>query len=431
MPSLGADMESGTITEWRVSPGDHVARGQIVAVVETEKSDIEIEVFEEGVVESILVPVGCEVAVGTPLAIIAGAARRQFEPAPPRTPELAEPAAPRTLEPSSRVAPPLQPAPLQPAVTSPLVRRLADELHVDLQRVQPADGRQIHRRDVEAAALVRRARVAASPLARRLARERGIDLGQIATNGPRITARDLDAFGTAPVKAEGKATSGDRSARQQRAIGRLMERSKREIPHYYLSHDIDCTPMLQWMAGHNAQHTIEERLLPAALMLAAIARAASAHREFNGHYREGSYQEAEQVQLGVAISTRGGGLVAPVLRDAGALSLAALMTELRDLVTRTRQGALRSGDVEEATLTVTNLGDQGVGALLGVIIPPQVAIVGLGRVQERPSIFEGQVAVRSIVTVSLSADHRVSDGHRGARFLRSIEKLMTNPEELV
>jgi pyruvate dehydrogenase E2 component (dihydrolipoamide acetyltransferase) len=220
------------------------------------------------------------------------------------------------------------------------------------------------------------------------------------------------------------------SAGLSAAVGRLMERSKREIPHYYVGDDIDMTPALRWLEGINAQRSVNDRILSAALLLRAVVVAARAVPEMNGHFVDGCFHPSDSVHLAIAVSLRHGGLIAPVVRDADQLDLASLMTSMRDVVDRARAGTLRGSDVEAGTITVTNLGDRGAAAVFGVIIPPQVAIVGFGRITERAWACDGLVGARSIVTASLSADHRVSHGHTGARFLGAVRNALSKPEDL-
>lgn len=214
------------------------------------------------------------------------------------------------------------------------------------------------------------------------------------------------------------------------AIAAAMSRSKREIPHYYLSTDLDLGRALAWLEAENAKRKVADRLLPAALLLKATALAIHEVPEVNGTFHDGRFTQGATVNLGVAISLRTGGLIAPALLDAQTLSLTDLMIRLTDLVTRARATQLRSSELGTATITVSNLGDQGVGVVFPVIHPPQVAMVGFGRIQQRPWVVEGQVVPRPIVTASLAADHRVSDGHRGGRFLGALEKLLQQPERL-
>jgi pyruvate dehydrogenase E2 component (dihydrolipoamide acetyltransferase) len=215
------------------------------------------------------------------------------------------------------------------------------------------------------------------------------------------------------------------------AIAAAMARSKREIPHYYLSTDIDMTPALAWLEQRNAPLAPDARILPAVLMLKAAALAARKHRAFNGAYdpRTG-FAPNNAVHTGVAIAIRGGGLAAPAIHDTDQLDLATLMTKLRDLVARARVGRLRSSEFSDPTITVSNLGERGVESLFGVIYPPQVALVGFGKITRRPIATDTGVAVAPMLTATLAADHRVSDGHAGALFLNEIAALLREPRKL-
>lgn len=214
------------------------------------------------------------------------------------------------------------------------------------------------------------------------------------------------------------------------AIGDLMARSKREIPHYYLTHTVDFGPAAAWLRDHNRDRPVGERLVPAALLLKAAARAAEEVPQLNGFWIDGRFAPAAEVHLGVAVALRGGGLVAPAIHRAARLALPDLMAALRDLVARARAGRLRGSETSDPTITVTSLGEQGVEAVHGVIYPPQVALVGFGTVLERPWAVDGLLGVRPVVTATLSADHRASDGATGARYLTAVERLLHRPEEL-
>jgi pyruvate dehydrogenase E2 component (dihydrolipoamide acetyltransferase) len=209
-----------------------------------------------------------------------------------------------------------------------------------------------------------------------------------------------------------------------------MSRSKREIPHYYLSHQVDLTNAEAFVAKTNANRAPEDRLLMGALFLKAIALAVRKVPEMNGHYENSEFNPSEPIHAGLAISMRGGGLVAPALLDTATLKLDELMRNMRDLVTRVRAGRFRSRELSDATITLTSLGDRGVDQLHGVIYPPQVAIVGIGTPSLRPWVHEGQDVPRLIADITLAADHRVSDGRRGALFLKTIAENLTTPEAL-
>jgi pyruvate dehydrogenase E2 component (dihydrolipoamide acetyltransferase) len=219
-------------------------------------------------------------------------------------------------------------------------------------------------------------------------------------------------------------------ARMRQSIAAAMARSKREIPHYYVAHTIDLHRALVWLAEENARRPVTERLLYGVLLIKAVALALHEVPELNGVWRGDRVEPSAAVHVGVAISLRGGGLVAPALHDADRQPLGALMGAFRDLVQRARGGGLRSSELSDATITVTSLGEQGVESVLGIVYPPQVAIVGFGRIVERPWVVDGAVRPRPVVTATLSADHRVSDGHRGGLFLAAVERLLQSPERL-
>jgi pyruvate dehydrogenase E2 component (dihydrolipoamide acetyltransferase) len=189
-------------------------------------------------------------------------------------------------------------------------------------------------------------------------------------------------------------------------------------------------PAVAWMAETNASRTPRERLLPAALLLKASALAARAVPDLNGFWVDDAFRPSDRVHLGTAISLRAGGLVAPAIHDADLLSVDEIMGRLRDLVSRARSGHLRASEMAEPTVTVTSLGDQGAEAVFGVIYPPQVALIGFGRIVERPWASGGMLGVRPVVTASLAADHRASDGHRGGLLLATIDHALREPEKL-
>lgn len=415
MPSLGADMDEGAIIEWRVSPGDPVRRGQTIAVVDTAKAAIDIEAFEDGVLEEILVGPGVTVPVGTALArIAAGAAAPEGKP--PETPPL--PAAPEVAG--------------RPAAA---LRQIAAE-------PGPATGR-----------------IRATPRARRLAAENGLDLGVVRGTGAAgaVMGADVErmaagsgAIGVAPggevspesqrpaaAGAAGRAeqplptrTSEERKGQMRAAIASLMSRSAAEIPHYYVTSTMDVSTALDWLRRHNAELPAQQRVLRAALFLRATVIAARKVPDLNGQWIDGALHRADQVDLGVAVATRGGGLVTPAIPDAGGLLIDELMARLADLVRRVRGGALRQSEMSGATITVSSLGESGPDALYGVIFPPQVALVGLGGVIDRAWAVNGMLAVRPTITATLAADHRASDGRTAAAFLAAFANALDHPEEL-
>ncbi|WP_284221961.1 2-oxo acid dehydrogenase subunit E2, partial [Brevundimonas denitrificans] len=272
-------------------------------------------------------------------------------------------------------------------------------------------------------------RFKASPAARRRAGELGVDLALVAA-GPDGIIELADVEAARPETTPQAVKPRFDFAEMRAAIAAAMSRSKREIPHYYLSDTIDMAAAETWLAGVNAERPPDRRLLAGVLFVKAVARAARAYPEFNGLFVDGVFRPAPAVHVGLAIALRGGGLAAPAIHDASDLDLDALMARTRDLVGRVREGRFRSSEIADPTITVTSMGDRGVETVFGVIYPPQVAIVGFGKVVRRPWVVDGVVAPRPVVTVTLAADHRVSDGHRGGLFLTEIGRLLQTPEAL-
>ena len=234
----------------------------------------------------------------------------------------------------------------------------------------------------------------------------------------------------AELKVQTPRAAGFDLAAMREAIAAAMARSKREIPHYYLAHEIEMSPCEDWLSRRNAARPPEERLLLSALLVKAVALAARKFPAFNGFYRDGKFEAAPSVHIGTAIAIRGGGLIAPAIHDVDQLSLDDLMMKMRELVERVRGGRIRSSEIADPTITVSSLGERGVETLYGIIYPPQVAIIGFGKVTTRPWVDSGNVVARPLVNATLAADHRVSDGHAGALFLAEIDRLLQEPDKL-
>jgi pyruvate dehydrogenase E2 component (dihydrolipoamide acetyltransferase) len=380
MPTLGADMEAGTLVEWLKKPGDAVARGDIIAVVDTEKGAIEVEVFHAGVIDRLVVEPGQKTPVGTVLAFI----RASEEPAGGAV-EAVSPVPPAPAQPGAAVSKTAVPLPAAPARVSPAARKAAEQLHVDLERVEGrGPGGSITLADVERAA----------------------SLGKTTS------------------------TTADRLSGMRTAMAAAMAHAKRDIPHLYLSTTIDLTPTMAWLRTANDQRPVTERILPVVIFVKAVARACTEVPMVNGFWTEHGFVHGTGVHVGCAIALRGGGLVAPALHDVPQKSLAALAREFADLVKRARAGTLRSSEMSDATITLTNLGDLGVESAYAIIYPPQVAIVAIGRVVERPWVVDGRVEPRTVITVSVSADHRAIDGRGAGAFLAAIDRALQAPEAL-
>jgi pyruvate dehydrogenase E2 component (dihydrolipoamide acetyltransferase) len=397
MPSLGADMEFGTLVDWRVKEGDAVKRGDVVALVETEKGVIEVEIFDSGVIESLVVRPGEKVPVGATLALVRGDGKGA----------------------------PAQPEPT-PIAAVPVVEKARIE-------EKPAE------KTAARVAAVETLRPRISPLARKRARELGVDLASISGTGEdgSISAADVERAATTaqptaptPIQPAPPTPKGLDLAAMRRVIAAAMARSKREIPHYYLATSIDMGKALNWLSAENAKRPVTKRLLSSALLIRAVALALRTTPELNGFWLDDAFKPGEGIHIGVAISLRQGGLINPAIHDVDKKNLDELMENMLDLVNRARTGHLRSSELADGTITVTNLGEQGVESVFGVIYPPQVALVGFGKITERPVAANGMVGARPVIDATLAADHRVSDGHRGGRFLLAIDRLLQEPEKL-
>jgi pyruvate dehydrogenase E2 component (dihydrolipoamide acetyltransferase) len=397
--------------------------------VETDKAAIEVEVYEDGIIETLLVQPGEKVAVGAVMAIIRTEAEQKAI-APDKAP----------LKGASRLPPGGEGVPRPGKAISPPA----------ISVVGPAVG-----------PTVGAGRVKASPYARRLAAERGVDLGVIERTGPDgvIGAADVErASATASSQPAGKApltpieekprtgalqeeapstapaaerpAAKDYQTAMRRAIAVAMARSKREIPHYYLQTRIDMSRTLRWLESENIRRPIKDRILSVVPLIKAVALALKDVPELNGYWIDDRHQISEAIHIGFVISLRQGGLIAPAILNADGKCLDELMADLRDLIVRTRSGGLRSSEMTDATVTVTNLGDLGVETVYGVIYPPQLALIGFGKTMEQPWAENGMLGVRPVLTATLAADHRATDGHRGAQFLDALNSHLQEPLNL-
>jgi len=394
MPSLGSGMTEGTVLEWRVEPGSAVRRGEVVGVVDTDKGAIELEIWEDAQIAEILVSPGTRVPVGTPLLRLQGG---------DQTSPLAPAVEAREVDVPS----------LEGGVEAPWDPPTPDfETPSETPPRTPSET----------------PRIRASPLARRKAEERGISLAGLRGTGPggAITDADLPSGGAAQPR---RPPEGAPDA-MRRAIAAAMSRSKREIPHFYLGTTVPVHRLVAWLAEANRDRAPADRILGVAVYLKALARALHAFPEFNGFWEGEAVRPVAEIRPALVVSLRGGGLVAPAMEDPRDAPLPLLSRSVLDLVTRARTGRLRSSEISDSTITLTDLGERGVEEVYGVIYPPQVALVGVGAIVERPWAEEGRVESRSTLRLTLSADHRASDGHRGGLFLRQIGEILQQPELL-
>ncbi len=419
MPQMGADMTEGTVLKWLKKVGDEVKRGEIIAEIETDKATVELEAFEGGVLQQLVVEEGETVPVGETIAIL-GEAGEKVE-APERKPPAETPA-----------------------------RRKLSEDRPEEEEAQAASRQPL---GTEEATAEREpdGRVRISPVARRIANEQGVDIGSLQGSGPggRILRRDVEAAAkgapSRPVETEEKAPAASPApvarptqtldavagkvqplTRMRQAIARRMSQSKQAAPHYYLTLDIDMTAALEFRRQLNSVASDEERVSINDLVVKACALALYRHPRFNSEFGEEGIRIHDQINVDVGIALDDG-LIAPAILDAGRKSLGQIAREGKDLVSRAREGRLRADEYSAGTFTITNLGAFGVESLIGIINPPQAAILGVGSVMKQPVVLDDAVVARDVMKVALSADHRVTDGAEGARFLKEIQGFLENP----
>jgi pyruvate dehydrogenase E2 component (dihydrolipoamide acetyltransferase) len=395
MPSLGADMEDGTLIEWRKKPGDSVKRGDIIAEVDTQKGLIEIEVFEEGILAELLIKEGTKVPVGTVMALI-------------NSSQI-------TLKTKKE-----EPIPLQP-----IEEKKVPEIPAELSE-------EIHQK--------------ASPLARRIAAENNIDLSLIKGTGEdgAITKEDVELAinqRSEPQKNNVTAIPVEKEILQEKekistpletiraAVAAAMSKSNREIPHYYLEKKIDMTLATGWLLEANKKRAVKDRLLPAVLLIKAVAKSLQDFPDLNAVWENG-LQLKKEINIGFVVSLRDGGIIVPALHQVNVKTVDEIMAALNDIIPRARALKLRSSELSDSTITITNIGQDGVETVYGVIYPPQVAIIGFGSVSEEPFAANGMLGIRSVLHVTLAGDHRATDGLTGSRFLTALNKNLQNPESL-
>ena len=385
MPSLGADMEAGTLVEWRKKPGDTVKRGDIIAEVETQKGLIEIEVFDEGIIGELLIKEGAKIPVGTVMALInpSGATLERKEITPEQTVIAIQPTEEKTIE------------------------KVTEE--------------KLEERTIKA-----------SPLAKRMAAENIIDLSQIQGTGEEgaITKEDVE---NAITQKEKITNSEEKNIPQVQAIrsavAAAMSKSNREIPHYYLEKRIDMTKALAWLGETNHKLPIQKRLLPAALLIKSVAQSLVDFPNLNASWDNG-LQLKKEINIGFVVSLRCGGIIIPTIHNANLKNTSEIMEALNDIIPRARAMKLRSSDLSDSTITITSLGEGGADVVFGVIYPPQVAIIGFGGSSQQAVVENGMLGIRHVFTVTLAGDHRATDGLTGSDFLVTLNKHLQNPESL-
>ncbi|QRN94267.1 pyruvate dehydrogenase complex dihydrolipoamide acetyltransferase [Archangium violaceum] len=399
MPALSPTMTEGKLVKWLKKEGDKVSSGQAIAEVETDKSNLEVEAYDDGVLARIVVQEGQMAKVGAPIAFLAGkggAKAAAPAPAPSAAPQAAAPAPAPSAAPAPKAAAPA-----------------------------PTPG----------------GRLRASPLAKRMARERGLDLSQVRGSGPhgRIVKSDIEkALTQAPAPAAARkapaAAPGVRPepksvpvSSMRKVISQRMAEVKPGVPHFYLSVDVEMDAALKIREEAKA---LESKVSVNDIIVKASAMALRRYPKINVSLHGDTILHFETVDVGIAVAIEDG-LITPIIRDADKKGLSAISAEARDLAERARKRALKPDEYTGGSLTVSNLGMYGIDSFIAVINPPQAAILAVGSVSDKVVVRDGQMVVRKLMTVTLSGDHRVIDGAIGAEYLRELKNLLEHPMRLL
>jgi pyruvate dehydrogenase E2 component (dihydrolipoamide acetyltransferase) len=454
LPALSPTMKEGKIVKWLKKEGESVASGEAIAECETDKSNLEIEAFDDGVLLKILVPEGETVAVGAPIAII-GAKGEKVEipvkaPAAPPEPKPQPPAPPAAAKPPAPAhAPPAAP---RPAAPRPAPAPRAEAPPPD-QRAQKAGGPgqvvQLRRAEEPSQDLSGGdGRLRASPLARRMARDEGLDLAGVQGSGPsgRIVKRDVEAAmvqGAQPAPAARPSPAGAPAAPMpvfgrrepellpmsgmRKVIAQRLTEAKPGVPHFYLSIEVD---MEEAVKVREQAKAAEVKVSINDLIVKAAALALRRQPKVNVSFQGDRYLQLHTADVGIAVAIEDG-LITPVIRDADQKSLGTIAAEARDLAERARRRALKPEEYAGGSITVSNLGMFGVDAFIAVINPPQASIVAVGSVADRAVARNGKVEVRKMMSVTFSGDHRIVDGALGAQYLQELKALLEQPTRLL
>lgn len=452
LPALGMSQDTGKIVHWLKAEGEQVTKGEPLVAIETDKATVEIEAPASGLLARVEAPAGAEVPVGQVIAVVLASDEAARDVAAPVSGPLqpqTTPRAERESRPavSSTQAIPERNGSLSPPATaggrtvaaSLLASRIAAEHHIDLSQVRTS-GQRIQKADV--LAYLQHQHISdgrlqpASPKARRLAREQGKDLAAITGTGPGGAVLTADVLAAPlhrtlpPVPAPAPAVSLDEaSSPAVSTIWRIMAerttRSWNEVPHFYLAREVQAERLIAWR-----EHLMLERdtreVTFTDLLVKIVALALRRHPRVNATWNVGKLTLLDEVHIGLAVAVEEG-LVVPVLHHADKLSLRGIARERKELVARARAGKLHPQDISGGTFTISNLGMYGVDAFNAIINQPQAAILAVGRIAERVVPVNGQPAVRPIMALTLSCDHRAVDGARGAQFLETIADFIEEP----
>ena len=432
LPQWGMEMQDATIVKWLKQEGDAVQEGEPLVEVETAKIETEMESTASGVLAHILVPEGATVPIRTVLAIVAAPGEQVPRPpsaAPAITPD---PATARTTQPAAAVAPASRAAPQ----VVPAARRLAQDKGIDLSQVQgTGPGGRILLEDVQRALEARSATppapaaasVQVTPVARRMAQQHGIDLSQVRGSGPRgrILVEDVEKAIAAQARPVGQPALVMRITGIRQTIATRMLQSLQTMAQVTLTTEVDVTDAMKLREGL-ARHWHDAGLSPLHLVVKATARALKEHPRMNAIQQEHEIELMQEINVGVAVSLQEG-LIVPTIRRADEKSLAQIARETHDLANKAREGRASYDEVTGGTFTITNLGPYGIDAFTPIINAPQVGILGLGRVIEKPVVHQGEITKRSMLFLSLTFDHRVIDGAPAAEFLHTVTAHLEDP----
>ena len=451
MPQMGADMTEGTLVKWFKNVGDAVTRGEIIAEIETDKANVELEAYESGTLLKIVAEEGESVPVGEVIALLG--AENEAAPDIERKPPAETPAR-RKIEPDEHAPD----AEMVPAATKPAAetqeqaeRGPAPEPPSEREEAPSVDGKTRTAAATEPSESTN-GRVRISPVARKIATEAGFDFSNLQGTGPdgRILRKDVEAAiaggkGGAPAAVPARETPAPAAAaparqpaaaaattgltKMRQAIARRMTQSKTTAPHYYLTLDIDMTEALDFRKQVNASASDQQKVSINDLIVKACAIAIERHPKFNAEFHDTGLEMHDRINVCIGIAMEDG-LIAPAILDCQSKSLGRIAIEAKDLIDRAKSGRLRADEYSEGTFTITNLGAYGVETLIGIINPPQAAILGVGSVMAQPAVRDNEVVVRQLMKVALSADHRVTDGAEGAAFIKEIQGLLESPASL-
>ena len=429
MPSLGADMSEGMLVEWLIKVGDKVKHGDIIAVLETQKGAIDMEAYHDGIITQLLVQPVNTVPVGSVLARMDIEEKSLNESKNQNTSTEDIIKEPITTE--KIITKKTTPEKIAPEQITP--EKIIDEpvlLSAEALTEKPLIKSQ--KKSTEKLNInTKTNRVLASPIVRKIAKAQQLDLSRIKGSGPNggIILKDI-----AQIAPKTRLTEGEPLANMRNAIAAAMTKSKQEIPHFYLSVDLPINKAQQWLQQANKDKTPQTHILLIALVLKAVAISLQKYPQLNGFYQKDHFELASEINIANVISLRGGGVVVPALRHVEQLSVPEIMSALRDITRRSRAiergERLRSSELMGATMTITNMGERGVDQVFGIIYPPQVAIIGVGKVKKVPQVRDEKIDIGEQITLCLSADHRVVDGMLAAKFLNSLAKNLQKPEQL-